>query len=155
MIVTLTPAEMMSAATVGAMRRITSLQKGYETDSYYHVTGDRWSTDINGAAAELAVAKLLNKHWGAHVSHGKAPDVDKYQVRSTTHKDGSLLLRPGDLPTEIFILVTVDMPRFDVAGYIIGADGMTEEFHKRDSKGESWWISQDRLYDVQHLINSI
>ena len=147
-VVKLTSAEMMTAGLTGVIRRVSSLQNEYNS-GIYHAHGNEWSTDIDGAAAEMAVAKHLNKYWGSHVNSMKAPDVDTLQVRSTHHKNGCLIIRPHDNPDAKYVLVTSAAPEYNIVGWMWGRDAMQDKFWRTDLKGlDAWWVPQQQLIEM-------
>lgn len=151
-VVKLTSSELMVAAMTGAMRRVKALNKNYNA-GIYHAAGNEWSTDIDGAAAEMAVAKHLETYWSCHLNTFKAADVLSYQVRSTHYKTGKLIVRPHDNPEEKYILVICSGFDFDIKGWMYGHDAMRLEFFERGegSALDHWKVPQDRLESMREL----
>jgi hypothetical protein len=126
--VTLTWRELAIAAGVGVQRRIRSMAQGL-TDSYgYNGEEDVWTREINGAAAEMAVAKALGIYWDAGVNTFKLPDVGDLQVRHTVRVDGCLILRSHDSDSDSYVLVVGKPPELTIVGGIQGCDGKSDEW---------------------------
>lgn len=118
---------------------------------------DRLLTDIGGAAAEKAYAKLHGSYWGASTDSYKArPDVGlRYpmEVRWTPHEGGHLLLRPawrgldGDPLDRLYALMVGAPPSFTYVGWIKGQEGARPEFLRREGR-PAWWVPQSALYGI-------
>lgn len=153
--INLTAPELRVAANVAIERRIDSIRKGLNSEK--HVEGHSWNCwdgEINGAAAELAVAKLFDVHWNCGVGTFKAPDVGGLQVRSTTYPNGKLIFRPNDNPEELYILVICDTPVYNIIGYLSGEDAMA--CGRVDTKygKKAWFVDQEYLNDIRNLIDA-
>lgn len=93
--------------------------------------------DIQGAAAEQALAWLLGLPWDATVGRLDARDVGGYEVRWVGRDDQkcTLKVRPKDKPTSCFCLVCGSIPRFWFAGWAYGADVIARGECKRGDRG--------------------
>jgi hypothetical protein len=99
------------------MRRIQVLQKGLK-DSHYKADGGEWAVDIEGAAGEVAVAKVLGMYWSGSVNTFKdGGDVGPYQIRHTDKESGRLIIRRENPPPAIYVFVTETIPTFRVVGW--------------------------------------
>jgi len=58
--------EMLVAAVAGSYRRIRSISRG-KKDRHGHSGRDVWSMDIEGALAEMALAKHLGVYWSGSI----------------------------------------------------------------------------------------
>jgi hypothetical protein len=133
--------EMVLAAQVGIMRTIHNIFKG--THKPLHAqNGDRWGYDIEGAGAEMAVAKRYNLYWLAVSSRPRDldGDVGKIQVRSTPRKDGGLILRPTVNHDAPYILARGIFPKWELAGWCFGHEGFRDEYIRGDEPGPSYWL---------------
>lgn len=153
--ITLTTSEMFSAASVGVLRRLQSLSKGYNKN--VHAEKSDWATDIDGAAAEMAVSKALGRYWSCHAHNLHGDDVlGGIQVRSTAHPNGHLVVRKRDAEHKdrVFVLVVSNPPTYTIVGAMKGEDAMADAFYRlADNRGgESWWVPQDRLADISEAI---
>jgi hypothetical protein len=147
--------EIYMAATVGVARRLASLKRG-QTNKVQNIDFG-WHSDIEGACAEIAVAKYLNVFWGGSINTFKMPDVGKLQVRHTQHKNGCLIIRNNDSRHDFYILVTGTHPIYTLQGYILGGDGMKIEYLKNPNnttKQEAFFIPQEALNSVDGLISA-
>ena len=141
-LICLSPAECMLAAVAGANRRIESFDRA---DSAGLESGD-WTMDIEGAAGEMAVAKLLKRYWGGDVNTFHAGDVGRVQVRSTELEDGCLIVRPADPVADTFVLVVGRAPRFRVVGYISGQEARQERWWRApNGRPGAWFVPQSEL----------
>lgn len=142
----LTPAELVQAGVCGVLRRVASIQRGYNKNK--HAIRSDWATDIDGAASELGVAKCRGVYWSAHVNNLRGDDLPcGVQVRSTDHQNGHLILRDNDDPKKFFFLVVSRTPIYSIRGWIAGSSGMVDEFRRSGANGEAdcWWIPQSAL----------
>ncbi|UCG12879.1 MAG: hypothetical protein JSU72_20835 [Deltaproteobacteria bacterium] len=120
--VRLSSIEMMEAVILGAGRRINSIKAGRKgghqfSESVYAA----WGEDIEGAAAEMVVARTLGFYFTPTINTFKAPDVGaEIQVRSSYRKDGSLIIRPHDPDHHYYFLVVGSWPFHQIVGYTLG-----------------------------------
>lgn len=135
----LTLEELMIAAQVGSIRRVSGIKSGMDKNK--HTSKSDWGTDIDGAAAEMAFAKWLGVYWAGSNRTFKAPDVGSWQVRSTTHREGCLIVRPNDSDRDSFVLILTATPSFFIAGWLMGSDAKQDKFRRDDS----WWVPQNEL----------
>ena len=142
------------AANVGLARRLDSIHKSL--NRYKHASKSEWSYDIDGACAELAVAKAMGVYWSGHVGSFKEPDVANIHVRSTAHKDGCLIIRDNDPEDYVYILVITECPNYTIVGGISGKKAKQREKSTSDQTGAAaWWIEQKNLTDPQTIFKWI
>jgi hypothetical protein len=143
--ITLSFHEIYMAACIGVARRLASLKRN-ETNKVQNKDFG-WHTDIEAACAELAVAKFLNIHWDGSINSFKKADIsNSLQVRHTQLPNGCLILRDRDNPEEKYVLVTGTHPQYKIIGYILGKNGMQNEFLR--NPGEvypAWFVPQKVL----------
>lgn len=150
MIVALTNTELLMAATTGIARRIDSLaHQRAQTVPGIDAKGMGWVRDIEGACAELAVAKATNRFYdfSQRRFRGQGGDVDAWQVRHTVEDEGHLILREHDDRNAYYMLVTGHSGTYTIRGYLLGEDGRKDEW-KRDPGGRGrpcWFIPQSAL----------
>jgi hypothetical protein len=144
--------EALHAAYIGVYR---SMFERFKKDNY-HPGGEAyepWNNDIDGALAEAAVAKYLGKYWlGAQGR--KMPDLAECEVRATRWKTNRLILRKRDDPARVFVLAVMEeFPAVELAGWILGMEGMKEEYWGNpNNKGESaYWVPRDKLLSMEFL----
>jgi len=141
----LTAGECDLAAYEGARREVGRLNAGLR-DRFEPAT-DTWHIDIEGAASERAVAKVLGIYLEPHLTPQAPgePDVGPWHVRWTRHPVGHLLLYQHDPDQGVFILVVGEMPDYVVVGSIRARDGKRGEWWRDDTS--SWWVPQHALRD--------
>ena len=106
--VTLTPEEFHVATEAGHQRHADSRAKGLVSRGCVASP----VLDIEGCAAELAVALLLNQtDFVPSIGSFHEPDLHlpsgrSLQMRSTEREDGGLVWRGGDSVDDVFVLVT-------------------------------------------------
>ena len=148
--VTLTYPEIYVASQIGVMRNVASHQRELpRTNRSAEFNNDhQWETDINGALAEISVAKVFGVYWNPSVNVGKAADVGTIQVRSNTRKNGHLIIRKRDKDDEIFMLVICQNPIFHIVGWIKACDAKVPCFYRPENKYgvEAWWVDQGSLH---------
>jgi len=155
--VKLTQYEADMAAQVGLRRHIESIYKGRYDHLNNGSTG--WNEDIEGAAAELAVAKLYGVYWDGSVNTFKKSDISfKVQVRSTHLREGKLIVRDKDPDNDVYVLVTGQIPTFKVQGGMAGHQAKQKEYlfnppGVRQSKPAYFVPIKDLYLSVQDLIS--
>lgn len=114
--------ELFQAANVGVIRQIEALKLDRADQHGYN--GDGWSIHVNGAAAELAVAKVTGRFWNALARHPTTlpGDVGLLQVRWSALAKARLIVHDADPDEAVFVLVTGLPPTLEVVGSIRGAD---------------------------------
>lgn len=144
--VELTPAEMLNAIIVGARRLIVSNEKGLQ-----NVAGAKrdWSDEIEGALAEMAVARELGLFFSPNVGLYGLKDVGDYHIRHTALTDGSLIIRDKD-PEGRYLLVTGQFGHYKLAGWIESDKAKEMDQYRKAPNGRSaaWLIPQTELMPV-------
>jgi hypothetical protein len=139
--VTLSPREIILAAMIGGLMHARALARGWK-DRVYE---SDWNVHVEGIAAEIAVAKALGIRYRPKLNGFKAPDVEHLHVRQTAHRDGSLIIRPGD-PDGIYVLVTGQCPTFTVMGWIHSSDAKRPQYWRAPDGGPgAWFVPQRKL----------
>lgn len=161
--VTLTWAEMLIAANIGCMRNVQSLKMGRgRIDSPTNQFGGMdyaWSTNIEGAAGEMAVAKHLGLFWSGAVGDISASDVGGYQVKTnTSRKWDDLILRKWNRPDRIYISVlsfiapAPGAARFVITGWINGIDAIQERYWREGLPGmPAYFVPRSVLHALDTL----
>jgi len=146
--VRLTWSEQLTAAHVGAMRRIGAMASGRPEP--YGTPADLWAVDIEAAAAELAVAKAVGLFWpmATRPDRNLAGDVGPFQVRHTTRENGRLILHDRDSDDAAFVLVRGSIPSFDVVGWIWGADGKDQRFRFKGDGRPAFFVPETDLVSI-------
>lgn len=148
----LSTVEMISSALLGALTRIESLVNGRQNSHDYN-DEDSWTVDIEGAGAEMAVAKYRNVFWmGSIGKFKKENDVFGVEVRSTTLERGSLIIREGDQDDAKFILVVGKLPHKKIIGWIYGKEAKQSKWLRSPNGREpAYFVPQDVLKDLNTL----
>jgi len=124
--ITLTPAEIMFGASAGVMREVANIKNGAK-HKYGATDKNDWQMHIEGALAEMALAKHLNIYWS-----GKGaitlPDVGDQDVRVSASHNNRLILHPDDHDGRRYWLVTGQYGSYRIKGWILGRDGKRDEF---------------------------
>jgi hypothetical protein len=142
--------EMYLATLVGVMREIQHLGNPARQHRYGADPTRHFQLHIQGAAGELAVAKIYNCFWNGAVGNLRASDVGPLGVRTTAHPTGRLCLHPADPDDTPFVLVVGTMPTLRLAGWL----------RARDGKREEWWDDPQRtnrpaFYVPQHRLHPL
>ncbi len=139
-VIQLTFPELWQGAQAGCYRRLTGIKCNMNKNK--HASKSDWATDIDGAIAEIAFAKHMGFYWDASNCSFKQPDVGLWQVRSTRHSDGCLIIRPNDKnEEERFVLAISDETSVALIGWIQVKDAKKEIFWNADG----WWVPQSIL----------
>lgn len=145
--------EILAAAIGGCQRRVKAME--IDRPQFYGADerSNYWQIDIQGAIAEFAVAKAFDKYWEPATDKplkSLPGDVGFYQIRSTTHKNGNLIVYEADSDDVPFILAIVAEPYVKLAGYLYGEEA--KKIGEKHRYGDSW-VSQDKLRSVTELID--
>lgn len=149
--VTFTHYELRMAAMIGVERQLEAIR--FLRVHKYEFAGSGWDIHIEGALAELAVAKARNSYWTALARDpGELPgDVGHVQVRSTKYRNGSLIVHPEDPDDAPFVLVVrYDEHTFHVIGWLYGKEAKQDEFwtDKNGNGRFAFFVPQGRLKQV-------
>jgi len=130
----MTKVELYLAAHLGAIRRVSGWQNNLNANK--HAEKSDWATDIDGVLAEMATAKWLGVYYEPRNMDFKGPDVGRRcQTRSTTHREGHLIIRPNDekLKDQPFVLCVTHRDTVWLCGWRYGGWCMKDE----------WWVFGD------------
>lgn len=144
--VTLTPAEIIQAGIVGLRRRVDSIIK-HSGDPVGQSNG--WENELEGALAEMAVAKALGQYFDPNVGKYGTADVGEYHVRQTKYKDGHLRIEQHETHGR-YMLVTGEMGDYNIRGWIDAENARKKEFLcvKHQGRPAAYWIPQSELERV-------
>ncbi len=144
--------EYAMASEIGRLRRITALSRN--SQNAHGGVNLGWTEDIEGAAAELCVAKGLNMYWNGGIDTFKDPDLGiNIQVRWTPSHSNSLIVRPADSDEDYYILVTGQIPTMKVHGYVQGKYAK-DEYWLRAPNGRppAYFVAKDYLRPIEELL---
>jgi hypothetical protein len=150
--IVLTLGELHMAAEIGVLRQLEAIRK--KLPDRHGFDGDTgWTIHIEGAAGEIAVAKILGTYWGGTVNTFKTEgDVGKLEVRTRSKDYYDLIVRDNDKDDSVFILVTGKAPNFNVIGWILGKDAKNTEWKQTygDRPG-AFFVPQKELKPIDSL----
>jgi hypothetical protein len=147
--VRLTWPEARQAAETGVHRRLVSLARRRGGSHGKPGAGISWDLEIESAAAELALAKLLDRFWSMSDELDVDGDVGREQVRHTVRPDGRLIVHPGDLDGARYWLVTGKMPDFRVVGWLLGRDAKDPRYWTDPGTGRpAYFVPQADLVPI-------
>lgn len=140
--VILTDAEMEIAILVGRRRYLSSLARGSKHLNGKALYENDWDMAIEGAAGELAFCKARGIYFEASVDTFHAPDAEGiWQIRTTRRLGRGLIMRKGDPPADLYVLVEGQCPRYTIRGWIRGSDGMVPaNWTAPDPKRAPCWV---------------
>ena len=150
MIIDLDTSETWLAAQVGAWRQLRVLRDGLGR-GHGEAGRESWDRHITGAIAELAVAKMLGVFWsGKAQDFGRNGDVEQFEIRSTIHERGCLIVYPEDPDSRVMLLVIVRRQSYRIAGSIVASHAKRPEFAPPQAKlrpgsPPQFWVPQNRL----------
>lgn len=126
--VKLTLPEVMVAAIVGVMRRLQDLRAERHDRYGLESKHNAWQIDIEGACAEMSVAKWLGVYWAGALGNLRANDAGPLQVRSSSRANARLIVHPADADDRVFVLVIGSAPWYRLTGWILARDAKAEKF---------------------------
>jgi hypothetical protein len=143
--------ELAVAAEVGAMREIESLLRG-RRDQHGFV-GDGWGAHIEGACAEMAAAKAIDRYWAAPFNTFRSQgDVGPYEVRRRSKEGYDVLIRTDDDDLKIHIAVFGSAPDYWVAGWLYGHEAKQAQWLKtHGGRPPAWFVPKEQLRDLDCL----
>lgn len=146
----LTSPELLLAAFAGSMRQTSAITHNRPT-TYGRDRVNAWEGHIHGAAAEMGVAKYLDRFWSP-LSAGRLGDIpgdvsDGIQVRSTERMDGSLIVHPEDHDEHRFYLaLTYKLPTVVIVGSILGGHAKHPDYWRTEGvRHPAYFVPQDAL----------
>ena len=155
--ITLRPDEIAFAERIGNARQRWNEQRRHQ-DAYGLSSSQAAHTNRLGAQAEMAVARALRLPWNPITDDPWRldGDVGSFEIRSTTHPIGRLILHPKDCQHKAdrpFILVRCAPPTFDLVGWYRPSEGVADEWWKvYRSGGGAWYVPCDCLHPVTLLM---
>jgi hypothetical protein len=149
----LEPYEYQSASIVAVRRVCTSISKN--SINSHGFKGHGWNENVEGACAEMAVAKHLDIYWsGSNGTYKKADLSTNLEVRWTGLDGGSLIVRPGDNDDATFILVTGRCPTYSIRGFMKGKEAKNDrwlDYLGNPERPPAYVIPQHELNDINEL----
>lgn len=157
--VTLDPWQYKACMDLAATRMATSNQAGWDHASTYE-RGYllRTTQEVMGACGEMAAALALNVFWSPSVNtfHGTSDLPGNIEVRSTTERGYSLIVRDNDPPNRIYVLVVGEPPTLTVVGWMTGTDARQDRFLRDPhSHRPAWFVPQSELTPINVLAEDL
>ena len=152
--ISLSKAEIQQAAFVGVQRHLYAIKmKLPEEDGYRNA----WQNRIEGALAEMAFAGMMNLYWAGKADKLTKGDVNGWEIRMTSHAEGSLLLHRRDLDDAPYVLMTGGGGAYQVRGWIMGRDGKQEKYwgDRANQNRPAFWVPQSDLNPIESHIDYI
>lgn len=160
--VSLSPTEIAQAMEVASRRNQMQRAAGRPDGK---VIEDSLDIDVQGACAELAVAKALGLPWDGKffddaewlVWRTSGHDVSGLEVRSTRYRSGRLILHRDDSDDLPFVLVRAcDNALFEIVGWYWGRDGKKEQWWEDVGRNRPcFYVPNDLLRPMNDLIRRL
>lgn len=116
---------------------------------------DDEQTDLEGIAAEIAFAKLMNVYPDTQLEVCERADayttrLGGVDVKTTTYPRGQLLVRPtkAQHPADSYALMVGTFPRYAFVGWVSASEIMRPENLKDLGHGETYALPQEKLRDA-------
>jgi hypothetical protein len=157
-VVTLSKWELVLGALTGAYRAIDVIMGSWENRARgIDADGRIWTRHIEGALAEIAVAKVLDRFWTGSVRTFTGGDVGELQVRcriaEPMDQAKRLIVQQKDSPEDVFVLVVGRAPAYRVVGWIQAARAQQQVawIQNPGNYGEAFFVPQDALEEIRFL----
>ena len=147
--VTLTQYEMVTAAMAGVFRHAENMANGVK-DRHCANEKNGWQVHIDGALAECALAKWIDRYWEGKGTRGGS-DVGPYDVRHAISDNLRLIIHDYDPDQRIFFFVTGSNGQYAVQGGIRAIDGKKKQYWWADAPSPAYFIPKDRLISAEQL----
>ncbi len=142
--VTLTPWEIMLAASAGVMRQVENI-KNKKPPMHGLEEGSDWQYHIEGCLGEYALAKHKKILWNGKGVIGQT-DVGKFEVRTRSKQNFDLILHPSDADESEYWLLCGLNGAYEIKGWIRGRDGKKDEYWSDPAGGRpAFFIPQGKL----------
>lgn len=156
--VTLTAGELLIAVTEGVARFHQARALGLDpANARTRDLPTQLLDEAVGVCGELAWCKAMGRPWLPQLNafHRIPDEGTATEVRTTRHRNGHLIVRPGDhIRGRWFVLVTGYPPRFIVRGWIPGEQVKAHSIYHppdRTHPAGSWWVPQSALTPPSHM----
>lgn len=151
--VRLTHEEMEVAAHEGVRRRLRNIERGSLPIRGGLLTPpvnkpEQWKCDIEGAAAEVAVARATNRYWSG-VNQQSADVGVNGSVRHTPYDDGHLIVYDKDPDDMHMVLVTGTPPVLCVRGWLLASAAKQAKYLRDGRPSNEFWVPQSELHEFE------
>jgi len=144
----LTYREIIQGSFVGMMRQVQCLKMGSERAHGADPDKD-WQTHIEGALGEMAFSKAIGLYWTA-ITKFKGPDVggvSGYEVRTRPVDYYDLLIRPHEVTSSKYVLLTGRNGEYTIRGWYLGTDAKQEQWLKTyGGRPPAYFVPQSQLH---------
>lgn len=149
--VTLSPSEVVMAATIGAMRQAESMKLGLKPANGFKDYESPLSIHIEGACGEIAYCKARNLFFEGRINTFKDADVGtNVQIRTRSRHDYDLIVRENDGDADYFILLTGVCPTYTIHGYIQGKDAKQERWLRNyGNRAAAYFVPKEELKSMR------
>lgn len=156
--VRLTPYEVLHAADAGCARNVSAMRDRRPLERGRVDLG--FERHIVGAIGEYAVCRVLNIHWQPVVGKPDTEigDVMGLQVKSTTNRNGPLIVRKHDPASFPYILAIVMQEQgclaVNVVGWLGGEDAKVPEYWREEGgyvHRAAYFVPHDALLELDAL----
>jgi len=144
----LDPNEVRLAVYIGSTRQLTNLYQG-RRDRNGAERLDGWGLHIEGAGAEIAVAKYLGVYFMGGLFRGD--DVGPFQVK-LSRKCAELIVREFDDPMKTYVLVHGTLPKLTLRGWTYGYCAKQLDYRaNHGGYGVAYFYPPDALFPIEAL----
>jgi hypothetical protein len=144
--VQLTMQEVATAAVNGVWRRISAMGHNRPNDQKYDGK-NAWQIDVEGALAEMALAKALKLYWTG-AAKIRAVDVgDSHEARHTQLEVGSLIVYEKDKPDYLYWLVIGVHGKYTIHGWMTGKEAQQDKYWRKEGvRSPAFFVPQGELH---------
>jgi len=154
--VTLSPLECRLGKYLGRVRNIMSLDT--KTNARRDPAQNDEEMNIQGAGAEIAVAKLMNVFPELSPTRGELPKWDlvihneQFDVKRNHLPDGDLLV-PNLYENIWYILACGTIPSYNIIGFLSGIDVKKNGEWVNLTYGPCWRVRPQKLIPIEDLLS--
>ena len=144
--VQLTYSEIILGAMAGVHRRVEYLKSGL-SNRYQPSMEQIWGAQIEGALAEQALAKGLNKYFSGKGEFGQSDLDENIECRATSWPDGRLILHDADKDEARYYLLVGEVGHYRIIGSIYGWEGKKKEYLDAPNQtgNSAYYVPQSEL----------
>lgn len=156
--VTLSPEEFSLAAHVANLRFTLSELARLRDALYKKTYFEAYIVHLWGCMGEMAFCKWSGQPWKAGVNKfKKEADVgNDLEIRHRSKDEWDLIIRPGDDPAKRYVLTTGEGPEIHIHGWILGKDGMKDEFKATHGGHKAaFFVPQRSLHPLSTLRETV
>lgn len=156
--------EMILGGLVGVMRAAAALTLGRVNRAHgIDDDGRIWTRHVEGAIAEVAAAKCLDRFWAGAAGDDyrrtkpAGGDVGRLQVRmriaSCLDQQKRLIIQERDADADDFLLLVGRAPSYRAVGWFNAGEAKQhpEWIQNPGSYGPAWFVPQANLHAVRYL----